>query len=122
MMHFQNWIKQSLLQNAPSQKECLQILTDNTIDLPSLMMAAYQVRYHFWKNKVRLHILNNVQNGSCPEDCSYCAQANNAKTDIAAYKMKTDDDIVNEAKRAYENGAFRYCMVFFRKRTQEAPC
>ena len=112
MKHYQNWIKEALNQTAPSQEECLKILTDTSLDLPGLMMAAYQVRYHFWTNNVRLHILNNVQNGSCPEDCSYCAQANNAKTDIAAYKMKTDDEIVNEAKRAYENGAFRYCMVF----------
>ena len=112
MSLFQNWIEESLKQQAPSQDDCLKMLTDTLIDVPGLMMASYTIRYHFWKNKVRLHILNNVQNGSCPEDCSYCAQANNAKTDIAAYKMKTDDEIVNEAKRAYENGAFRYCMVF----------
>lgn len=107
-----SFVDLALKDQALSEKDCLDILQSEEIVVPQLLSAVYQVRHHHWQNKVRIHMLNNVQNGSCPEDCKYCAQANNAETDIAGYKMKSDEEIVAEAKRAYENGAFRYCMVF----------
>lgn len=112
MEKIQRFTEQSLRLEALKEDDCLDILTSDSIQVPYLLSAVYTVRHRFWQNKVRIHMLNNVQNGSCPEDCKYCAQANNAETDIAAYKMKSDDEIIAEAKRAYENGAFRYCMVF----------
>ena len=65
----------------------------------------------YFQNEVQLHILNNAQNGYCPEDCGYCAQASSATTDIEAYPLKPDAEILEEAKRAYESGAYRYCIV-----------
>ena len=112
MNTIQTITKLALENKALSEETCLEILSSETMILPQLLSAAYEVRHHYWQNKVRVHMLNNVQNGSCPEDCKYCAQANSADTEIAGYKMKSDEEIIAEAKRAYENGAFRYCMVF----------
>ncbi len=90
---------------------CEKILTGSDVELLLLLDAAYQVRKTYFQNEVQLHILNNAQNGYCPEDCGYCAQANSATTDIEAYPLKPDAEILEEAKRAYESGAYRYCIV-----------
>ena len=90
---------------------CEKILTGSEVELLPLLDAAYQVRKTYFQNEVQLHILNNAQNGYCPEDCGYCAQASSATTDIEAYPLKPDAEILQEAKRAYESGAYRYCIV-----------
>ena len=90
---------------------CEKILTASEVDLLPLLDAAYQVRKTYFQNEVQLHILNNAQNGYCPEDCHYCAQASSATTDIEAFSLKPDDEILAEAERAYESGAYRYCIV-----------
>jgi biotin synthase len=78
----------------------------------SLVQAAYQVRRHYFGKSVQVHIINNAQNGHCPEDCAYCTQAKTSEADIESYALKSDEEILDEARRAYEGGAHRYCMVF----------
>ena len=90
---------------------CEKLLTASDVELLPLLDAAYQVRKTYFQNEVQLHILNNAQNGYCPEDCGYCAQARSAETNIEAYPLKPDTEILEEAKRAYESGAYRYCLV-----------
>ncbi len=94
-----------------SDAHCEAILTGSDVELLPLLDAAYQVRKTYFENEVQLHILNNAQNGYCPEDCGYCAQASSATTEIEAYPLKPDAEILEEAKRAYESGAYRYCLV-----------
>ncbi len=102
----------SLAGVAPSAELCEQLLTDPEIELLPLLNAAFTVRKAHWGKTVQVHILNNAANGKCPEDCSYCTQAKTSDVDIEEYPMKSTEEILAEAKRAYENGAFRYCMVF----------
>jgi biotin synthase len=90
----------------------LRLLDDPTIDLLPLLNAAYAVRRHFHGKTVQVHILNNAQNGRCPEDCAYCTQAKSSDADIEDYPLKSEAEILAEARRAYEAGAHRYCMVF----------
>jgi len=104
--------QKSLAGEILSDETCLQILTSPEVKLLSLLDAAYQVRQRYAGNEVQLHIINNAQNGYCPEDCFYCAQARSSKANIPAYPMKPDAEILAEAQRAYESGAYRYCMVF----------
>jgi len=95
-----------------SYKESSAILTGDGVELLPLLQSAYQVRKFYWGREVRVHVLNNVQNGLCSEDCSYCAQSRSSKTPIAGYPMKSEAEIMAEADRAHRSGAFRYCMVF----------
>ncbi len=88
------------------------LLDDDTIDLLPLVHAAYRVRFARWGKTVQVHVINNAQNGRCPEDCSYCSQARTSDEPIADYPMKSEEEILDEARRAYEAGAHRYCMVF----------
>ena len=94
-----------------SQENGLRVLQDPTLELLPLLHAAFQVRHHYFGRRVRIQILNNVQNGYCPEDCNYCVQSTTSTVPIQKYRVKTDDDIIAEAQRAYDSGAFRYCMV-----------
>ena len=91
---------------------CGQILNSKDIEFLPLLDAAFQVRKKFCGNEVIVHIINNAQNGHCPEDCHYCAQAKSSQAGIEEYPMKSDEEIIAEAKAAYDKGAFRYCMVF----------
>lgn len=92
--------------------DCARILSDTSLEILPLLDAAYQVRKHYFGQEVRVHILNNAQNGHCPEDCHYCAQAKSSTADIEEYGMKSDDEMLREARAAYSKGASCYCMVF----------
>ena len=95
-----------------TEEECLDVLDKKEIQLLPLLNAAFSFRQDSWGKKVQIHILNNVQNGLCPEECHYCAQSKSSKAPIEKYKKKSESDILAEAKKAYESGAHRYCMVF----------
>ena len=108
---YQELTTSSLSGELLSDATCEQLLTASEIELLPLLNAAYQVRKTYFQNEVQLHILNNAQNGYCPEDCHYCAQASSATTDIETYPLKPDAEILAEAERAYQSGAYRYCIV-----------
>ncbi len=95
-----------------SDESCRTILSSSQIELLALLDSAYQVRKKFWGREVAIHILNNAQNGFCPEDCHYCAQAKTTQSAIDEYPLKSEEEVLSEAKRAWESGAFRYCLVF----------
>jgi len=105
-------VEKSLSEQGISVQEAERVLNDASLNLLQLLDAAYQVRKTYWQNDVTIHIINNAQNGWCPEDCAYCAQAKSSAADIEEYPLKSDQEILDEAKRAYESGAHRYCMVF----------
>lgn len=88
------------------------ILTSDEVELLPLLHAAYQIRYRYFGNRVKIHILHNVQSGGCTEDCKYCAQSGEAKGAAESYPMKSDEEIIEGARQAFNAGAFRHCMVF----------
>lgn len=92
--------------------DVLPLLTQPDLPLLPVLMAAYEVRRATWGNRVAIHVINNAQNGHCPEDCHYCAQAKPSDAPIESYGIKSESEIIAEAQRAYDAGAFRYCMVF----------
>lgn len=99
---------------------CARILSDASLEILPLLDAAYQVRKHFFGQEVCVHILNNAQNGHCLEDCQYCAQAKTSTADIEEYGMKSDEEILQEARTAYTQGASCYCMVFAGRRASSS--
>ncbi|OGQ69067.1 MAG: biotin synthase BioB [Deltaproteobacteria bacterium RIFCSPLOWO2_12_FULL_50_11] len=109
---YQDLAEKGMKKERLSQGLCETILTSPDIELLPLLDAAFQVRKKFAGLKVKIHILNNAQNGHCPEDCHYCAQAKSSEAAIEEYPLKNDDEILAEAREAYLSGAFRYCMVF----------
>ncbi len=96
---------------APSEAEALWILDAPDVGLLPLLQAAYEPRRQAFGRKVMVHVLNNVQNGLCPEDCGYCSQNKDSDAAIRKYAMKSDEAILAEAESAARSGASRYCMV-----------
>ncbi len=109
---YHNLADQSMAGQCIDRATCEQILSSPDIELISLLNAAFDVRKKYTGKNVKVHIINNAQNGHCPEDCHYCAQAKTSQADIKEYPLKSDAEILAEAKAAYEKGAYRYCMVF----------
>ena len=97
---------------SPAREDALSVLNEDKSDLQDLLRIAGEPRIRHFGTGVRIHILNNVQNGSCSEDCGYCAQRNDTGAErIPEYTMKPEEEILAEAEDAVKAGAYRYCMV-----------
>jgi biotin synthase len=103
--------ERALAGEAPSAETCEWILDSHEVELLPLLHAAFAPRRHFFGRRVMVHILNNIQNGLCPEDCGYCSQNKDSNAAIRKYPMKSDEEILREADAAARAGATRYCMV-----------
>jgi biotin synthase len=109
---YNHLVEQSRTGETLSKTMAGDILLSHDIELLELLAAAFEVRKNFVGKDVTIHIINNAQNGYCPEDCHYCAQSKSSQAAIEEYPLKSDSEILLEAKRAHEGGAHRYCMVF----------
>lgn len=103
--------ERALAGEAPSADDALWILDGEDVQLLPLLQAAFAPREKYFGRTVMVHVLNNVQNGLCPEDCGYCSQSKNSEATIRKYPMKSDEEILAEAGAAARAGASRYCMV-----------
>ena len=103
--------ERALRDEPPSEAEARWILDAADVELLPLLHAAYVPRRRHFGNQVMVHVLNNVQNGLCPEDCGYCSQNRDSKATIQKYAMKSEAEILAEAEHAARAGATRYCMV-----------
>ncbi|RLA73617.1 MAG: biotin synthase [Epsilonproteobacteria bacterium] len=63
------------------------------------------------KKDIYLCAINNIQSGTCSEDCKFCTQAVIHKADIKRYKLKSTSRIIKEAIAAKQNKAVGYCLV-----------
>jgi biotin synthase len=82
-------------------------------DLPfnDLLFQAQLVhRQHFNPNEVQISQLLSIKTGACPEDCKYCPQSNRYDTGLEKEKLMEIELVVNEARKAKESGATRFCM------------
>ena len=113
--------ERALAGEAPSDDQCRWILDADDVELLPLLHAAFEPRRKHFGRKVMVHVLNNVQNGLCPEDCGYCSQNKDSEAAIRKYAMKSEDEILAEAEAAARSGATRYCMVMS-GRGPTSPC
>lgn len=108
---YERLAERALRDEPPSEAEALWILEGGDVALLPLLHAAFVPRERHFGRRVMVHVLNNVQNGLCPEDCGYCSQSRDSKAAIRKYPMKSEEEILAEAGRAARAGASRYCMV-----------
>jgi biotin synthase len=77
-----------------------------------LCEAADNVRQACCGNKVDLCSIINVKSGNCSENCAFCSQsAHHQGKDSPIYGLKSQDEILAQAKAAEEAGASRFCLV-----------
>ena len=61
--------------------------------------------------KVFLCSISNVTSGACKEDCAYCTQSLKYNTNVAVYKNKPKEQVLEEAKGLAKFGASGFCLV-----------
>lgn len=108
---YERWTQTALRGGEFPRVDTETMLTDPHVDILRMAAAAGDVRMAAFGKKVKIHKINNIQNGLCPEDCGYCGQSRVSKAPIRQYPMKSEDDILQEARDAKESGVYRYCMV-----------
>jgi biotin synthase len=82
-------------------------------DLPFndlLYRAATVHRRHFDANRVQISTLLSIKTGGCEEDCAYCPQSARFDTGVKAEKLMTRESVMEEAQKAKDAGATRFCM------------
>lgn len=94
---------------APDEMRAILQTPDDEI-LP-LLHAAFQVRKHHFGRTVQIHVLMNAKSGLCPEDCGYCSQSSVSDAPIDKYPLRPTQEIIQAARDAKANGAYRYCIV-----------
>ncbi|MBR8463292.1 biotin synthase [Campylobacter sp. faydin G-24] len=62
-------------------------------------------------NTIMLCAISSLSAGNCSEDCAYCTQSVGVKSDIQRYNLKTPEQVIAEAKKAYEYHALGFCLV-----------
>lgn len=67
-------------------------------------------RQHHDPRRIQLCTLMNIKEGGCSEDCAYCSQSSRYTTHSEASPLEKLDNVMNEARRAKENGSTRFCM------------
>lgn len=110
-VRFEEWTRIALSGAPFPRADARAMLADETIDVLRLAAAAGDVRMAHFGRKVKIHQINNIKNGLCPEDCGYCAQSKVSTAALKKYRMKDEASIVQEAREAKERGVYRYCMV-----------
>jgi biotin synthase len=76
-----------------------------------LLFQAHTVhRQYFEPNTIQMSRLLSIKTGGCAEDCGYCSQSAHHASGLKASKLMAVERVLDEARRARDAGATRYCM------------
>jgi biotin synthase len=94
-----------------TKPEAIQIAEIQKSDLPDLFSSANRIREAFSGDMIDLCAILNAKSGSCPEDCSYCAQSSKSKADIIKYPLLKKETAIEKAQEAKNGGVKRFSIV-----------
>ncbi|MDY8025618.1 biotin synthase BioB [Paenibacillus polymyxa] len=94
-----------------SLEEGMAVLEADDEELLPIMQAAFRVRHHFYKKKVKLNMIINAKSGLCPEDCGYCSQSIVSTAPVSKYSMLDKESLLAGAREAVARRAGTYCIV-----------
>jgi biotin synthase len=92
-----------------SFKEAYTLLSTN--DIPTLAKGANTITRKFNGELVDIESLVNAKSGTCPEDCSFCAQSSFYNTGISKYPLLPTEKLINHARNAKNAGSTSFCLV-----------
>ncbi len=90
-------------------REAAQALYDLPL-MDLLYRAQTQHRAHFDPNKIQTSKLLSIKTGGCAEDCAYCSQSARNGSNLSASKLIEVERVLNQARKARDGGATRFCM------------
>lgn len=94
-----------------SANDAESLLSVSELMLPTLAAAANEITRKFNGIKVDVEQLNNIKKNGCSEDCSFCSQSAFYDTQIERYQLPSVEQIIEQAQKAYDDGAQSYCLV-----------
>ena len=106
-----NCKEEVLLGKKISHEESRILINVSDTALQFLSDAANEITRKFNGDVIDVETLINAKKGNCPEDCSFCSQSAFYKSGIDTYKLLPSDVIVDNAKKAKENGVKSFCLV-----------
>jgi len=92
-----------------SFKEAYTLLSTN--DIPTLAKGANTITRKFNGEVVDIESLVNAKSGTCPEDCSFCAQSSFYNTGISKYPLLPTEKLIDHARNAKNAGSTSFCLV-----------
>ena len=98
-----------LLGNPISFQEAQKLLS--TKDTVTLAKCANNITRTFNGEIIDVESLVNAKSGSCPEDCSFCAQSGFYDTGISKYSLLPTEKLVEQARNAKDGGSSSFCLV-----------
>jgi biotin synthase len=75
------------------------------------LAGAKRIREHFLGDRVRCCSIVAAKVGRCSEDCAFCSQSAHYQTHVEGLAVVNDDEVVNAAMDAAENGASSFGIV-----------
>jgi biotin synthase len=88
-----------------------EILALFALPFNDLLFRAQEVHRRFFDaNQVQKSRLLSIKTGGCEEDCKYCPQSARYHTGLPAEKLMAVEAVLDDAKKAKDSGASRFCM------------
>ena len=81
------------------------------MDTSTLAKGANIITRKFNGTIVDVESLVNAKSGSCPEDCSFCAQSSFYNTGINKYQLLPVEKLIAHARNAKNEGSKSFCLV-----------
>ncbi|QNT77633.1 biotin synthase BioB [Entomobacter blattae] len=79
--------------------------------LMDLLFQAHTLHRRFFDpNAIQISSLLSIKTGGCPEDCAYCPQSAQHEEPTPASRLMAIETVLQEARKAKEAGARRFCM------------
>jgi len=94
-----------------SNEEARILINVSDYGLEYLSNAANEITRKFNGDLVDVEALINAKKGRCPEDCSFCSQSAFYKSGIDTYRLLPSEIIIDNAKKAKEDGVKSFCLV-----------
>ena len=93
-----------------SKVEALALLNSPETALDDLLMRAYAIRKKYKGNMVGIQLLTNARSGDCSQNCSYCAQSQNATANIQKYNLISQEKLLADGYVVRDKKLARHCI------------
>lgn len=94
-----------------SENDAKILMNTTDLELKTLSDAANKITRNFNGNRIDIEQLANIKKNYCSEDCAFCSQSAFFNTSIGSYRLLSKGEILQKAKKAYDEGANSYCLV-----------
>ena len=94
-----------------THRQALELEFFSREELDHLFEGTDRLRDQFKGDDVKICSIVNAKAGRCEEDCSFCAQSSQFKTDSPEYGLMDVEKIVEAAKEAEEFGSNEFSIV-----------